>query len=224
MIFTSLATLLLASTAAAQSSLPSDLIGTWSTGSKKVITGSGFADPANGTFTYPATTGVSYSFSSEYYEVARYRFVSNATDPNCITGVMNWAHGTYEILANGSIVLTSFGDGFQQIQDPCAAVSNFVEVYNQTELLRNFIKFVDVNDGDKLHLFQFDGTPLAPMFRVAADPTMLPTQKLRNETTNVATSNAKRSLQEDASNGAQRVWETSTALVACAILGAISFL
>jgi hypothetical protein len=54
------------------------IVGTWSSGSRGVQTGSQFADPANMTFNYPATTGISYSFSDNgFYEIARYRFNAN---------------------------------------------------------------------------------------------------------------------------------------------------
>lgn len=39
------------------------LIGTWSSGSQHVVTGPGFANPVNMSFTYPSTTGISYSFT-----------------------------------------------------------------------------------------------------------------------------------------------------------------
>jgi len=162
---------------------PQLLVGTWASGSKNVVTGPGFATPANTSFTYPPTTGVSYSFTTDgYYEIARYRFTSNATKPKCITGVMNWVHGQYVVNDNSSITLTPFGDGYQQIQDPCAPVTNFVENYNNTELISLYQIFQDITDGDKLHLFAFDGQPLPPQFRVSATPNMLPTEKLRNVT------------------------------------------
>jgi len=78
--------------------------------------------------------------------------------------------------------MTPLGDGYQQIQDPCAAVSNFIEPYNLTELYKAWQIFQDPTAGLKLHLFQFDGAPLAPQFLVSATPNMLPTQLLRNVT------------------------------------------
>ncbi|KAJ7581222.1 ROT1 protein [Mycena floridula] len=177
------------------------IIGTWSSGSQAVQTGSGFTNPAKQTFTYPKTAGISYSFSDDwFYEVARYRFNSNATDPNCITGVVNWVHGSYQTLGNGSIVLIPMGDGYQQIQDPCAAVSNFIEDYNFTELYQSWRIFLDpATGGYKLHMFQFDGAPLAPMFQVSTTPNMLPTRLLRNVTTSPALT-----VQRRDSNGASR--------------------
>jgi hypothetical protein len=160
----------------------SSLEGTWASGAGNVLTGPGFATPANLSFHYPKTSGVAYAFTNDgYVEISRYRFVSNASAPTCITGVISWTHGTYELMDNGSMVVTPFGDGYQQVQDPCAAISNFIETYNYTELYSQWrIYYDDVVGVYKLHLFGFDGTPVAPLFRVSESPNMLPTQKLRN--------------------------------------------
>ncbi|TCD59781.1 Reversal of tor2 lethality [Steccherinum ochraceum] len=194
MFFASLASFfLLASSALAQGDLSSGhnltgLAGTWSSGSRKVVTGAGFANPNNRTFTYPPTAGVSYTFTdSGFFESARYRFNGNgstqsATDPHCITGIMVWIHGTYTLNDNSSMTLNPFPDGYQQVQDPCAAETNFIEQYNDTELYASWQIFQDQNDGYKLHLFNFDGSPVAPLFQVSTTPNMLPTQNLRNDT------------------------------------------
>jgi len=160
------------------------LIGTWSSGSKRVTTGPDFANPANMTFNYPKTTGISYSFTDQFYEESRYRFTSNGSEPTCITGIIGWSHGNYTLNPNGSMTLFPFRDGYQQIQDPCAAESeNFIETYMITqELYQNWMIFVDPTQGPKLHLFQFDGAPLAPMFKLSDTPNMHPTQLLRNVT------------------------------------------
>ncbi|KAF8194215.1 chaperone for protein-folding within the ER, fungal-domain-containing protein [Pholiota molesta] len=190
MLISSLITVVLASLAS--TTLAQDIVydsihnatviyGTWSSGSKAVLTGSGFANPVNMSFNYPANTGVSYSFSQDgFYEISRYRFNSNGSDPTCITGVIGWVHGSYTLNPNGSISMIPMGDGFQQIQDPCAAISNFIEVYNQTEYYQSWRIFQDPNQGYKLHLFQFDGSPVAPQFQISTTPKMLPTQPLRN--------------------------------------------
>lgn len=121
---------------------------------------------------------------------------------------MVWVHGTYELLSNGSITMTPFGDGYQQVQDPCGAVSNFIQPYNFTELYQSWQIFLDPVDGPKLHLFQFDGSPVAPQFQLSATPNMLPTQALRNVTPPVesidGTTSQKRSLQKR--NAGERVW------------------
>ncbi|KAL0960456.1 hypothetical protein HGRIS_005499 [Hohenbuehelia grisea] len=192
-----------------------NIVGTWSSGSKNVVTGPGFANPANTSFNYPKTTGVSFSFSDDnFYEIARYRFNGNGSEPNCITAVIGWVHGTYEKLANGSIVLTPFGDGYQQVQDPCAAQSNFMENYNQTELLRSFQMFRDPTFGLKLHLFQFDGAPIAPLFQVSTTPTMHPTRSLRNVTPPVEVLNKR-------SNGASPAADVAHLGAASSIVAAI---
>ncbi|KAI0049460.1 hypothetical protein FA95DRAFT_1463448, partial [Auriscalpium vulgare] len=188
MYFARLAALVLASLPAAFAQYDAahnatPISGTWSSGSKAVVTGAGFANPANMSFIYAKTTGVSYSFTDDgYYEIARYRFNGNGSQPNCITGVISWAHGEYTLQANGSITMIPFGDGYQQVQDPCAAESNFIEPYNSTELYVSWQIFLDPTDGPKLHLFGFDGTPVAPQFQVSQTPNMLPTQALRNVT------------------------------------------
>lgn len=188
------------------------LVGTWSSGSQAVVTGSGFANPANTSFTYPPTTGISYSFTSDgFYEIARYRFVSNGSEPNCITGVMNWAHGTFVFNSNGSLSMTSFGDGYQQIQDPCGAVSNFIESYNQSELYQNWNIYRDPL-GYKLQLYQFDGSPLAPQYLVTASPNMLPTQVLRNASGTASSSAATSSASaQKRSNENGRLFARSSA-------------
>ncbi|KAG6909279.1 hypothetical protein DXG01_001223 [Tephrocybe rancida] len=186
------------------------IVGTWSSGSKNVMTGAGFANPANQSFTYPKTTGVSYSFSDDgFYEIARYRFNGNGSEPTCITGVIGWVHGHYSLNSNGSITMVPLGDGYQQVQDPCAAVSNFIEDYNITETYVQWRIFQDPTTGYKLHLFQFDGAPLAPQFQVSTTPNMLPTTLLRNLPTTTTTSagngvktQARRSLLQKKSNDA----------------------
>lgn len=118
---------------------------------------------------------------------------------------MNWVHGTYELLGNGSIVMTPFGDGFQQIENPCAAVTdNFIEIYNDTELYQSWRIFMDPVDGPKLHLFMFDGSPVPPQFQLSATPNMLPTQPLRNVTPPAVPAAQKRSLQKR--NAGERPW------------------
>ncbi|KAF5382620.1 hypothetical protein D9615_002761 [Tricholomella constricta] len=185
------------------------IVGTWSSGSKNVMTGPNFANPANVSFNYPKTTGISYSFSQDgFYEIARYRFIGNGTTPTCITGVIGWVHGNYVLNSNGSITMVPLGDGYQQIQDPCAAVSNFLEDYNITETYKEWRIFQDPTTGYKLHLFQFDGAPLAPMFQISTTPNMLPTQLLRNipvtteEAGNGVKKPSRRSLKEKSNDAA----------------------
>ncbi|KAH9068489.1 hypothetical protein EDB83DRAFT_2376830 [Lactarius deliciosus] len=39
----------------------------------------------------------------------------NGSSPQCITGVINWVHGTFTYNSDGSMTMYSFGNGFQQI-------------------------------------------------------------------------------------------------------------
>jgi len=164
------------------------IIGTWSSGTQKVAPGPGFANPAQETFNYPKASGVGYSFDSDgWYEIARYRFVANGSHPDCIVSTVIWAHGNYDLLSNGSIILTPLGDGYQQVQTGCGDNSNFFQNYNETELFVSWRIFTDVTFGPKLHLFQWDGTPVAPLFQLSPQPNMLPKQKLRNTAAQVVT-------------------------------------
>jgi len=193
-----------------------NIYGTWSTGSKKVLTGPGFANPANMSFIYPQNTGVSYSFSDDgFYEISRYRFNGNGSEPTCITGVIGWVHGKYTLNANGSITMVPFGDGYQQIQDPCAAQSNFIEGYNFTEYYKGWRIFQDPTQGFKLHLFEWDGKPVAPMFQISTTPTMLPTRLLRNVTPADDASNISRRSESSAKDMLSPHWVT-------AVLGAVA--
>jgi hypothetical protein len=106
-----------------------------------------------------------------------------ATNPVCITGILIWSHGLYHIQTNGSIILEPFGDGYQQVQAPCdpQGITNFVQEFNYTELISTWRIFHDAQTGgNKLHLWDFDGTPMAPMFQVSDTPNMLPTRRLRD--------------------------------------------
>ncbi|KAJ8503227.1 hypothetical protein ONZ45_g11046 [Pleurotus djamor] len=182
-MFSTLVYSLLIPVLAAQAQIANpNIVGTWTSQSRAVSTGPEFANPAQLTFNYPKNTGVSFSFTQDgFYEIARYRFRSNGSEPNCIIGILQWVHGTYTIETNGSIVTTPFGDGYQQIQDPCAAQSNFIEPYNFTEVYSLYRQFQDATQGLKLHLFEWDGTPVAPLFQLSTTPNMHPTRSLRND-------------------------------------------
>ncbi|KAH8829798.1 ROT1 protein [Flagelloscypha sp. PMI_526] len=161
----------------------SSLEGLWSSGSGAVLTGDGFANPMNRSFTYPDTAGVAVSFTNDgWFELSRYRFISNGSEPTCIKGVIGWLHGEYKTFPNGSLHLYPLEDGFQQIQDPCAAVSNFIENYNGTEYYTAWQVYQDTSKGLTARLYQFDGQPYPPMQQRSATPNMLPKQKLANAT------------------------------------------
>lgn len=147
------------------------------------------------------------------------------SEPTCITGVIGWVHGTYDVLTNGSLIMTPFGDGFQQIQEPCAAKSNFFEDYNMTELYTSWRIYLDATTGGyKLHLFNFDGSPVAPLFQVSSTPNMLPTRSLRN-VTGAAVSNIKSAVKVTKSNAASpaRGLQGAAVLVGALVTGALAF-
>ena len=138
---------------------------------------------------------------------------------------MVWHHGTYELVSNGSIILHPLPDGYQQVQSPCAAVSNFIEQYNDTELYQQWRIFWDDVAGPKLHLYRFDGSPVAPQFQLSATPNMLPTQLLRNVTGFEAsiTAQQRRSLLKR--NAGERAWTphgVEALLISTVTIGAAS--
>jgi hypothetical protein len=136
---------------------------------------------------------------------------------------VNWVHGKYTLQPNGSITMIPFsGDGFQQIQDPCAAVSNFVEIYNDTELYQSWRIYQDPTQGYKLHLFQFDNSPLAPMFQLSTTPNMLPTQQIRTPTTSHVV--AKRQLVQRSSASGQQITASLCGAVGLSLFALMSTL
>jgi len=164
----------------------SSIQGTWSSGSYAVSTGPGFANPVNFTFTVPATTGISFSFTDDgYFEEAHYQFNANGTEPHCIQAYMIFQHGTYTFQPNGSITTEPIAaDGRIQVQDPCAYTTTVMTYYNEPGLYRNWAITNDYNHNQlKLQMYAFDGAPLTPMFLTANPPNMLPTSQLTtNET------------------------------------------
>ncbi|KAJ4292088.1 Reversal of tor2 lethality [Kalmusia sp. IMI 367209] len=186
----SVATLLLgAGLAAAQAATFTDLVGTWSSKSNSTLTGPGFYDPANEKFTEPKHTGISYSFSADgHFEEAYYRAVANPTNPSCPKGIIQWQHGSFTKLDNGSLSLEPIKvDGRQLYSDPCAYSNAIYTRYNTTEL---FQRYEVVTDGytkkKRLNLFKRDGSPLMPLYMAFTPPEMLPTTTLNPLTTSTA--------------------------------------
>ncbi|KAG8759435.1 Reversal of tor2 lethality [Serendipita sp. 396] len=183
--------------------------GTWSSGSRKVLTGvqsdGQFCNPVDSTFTYPQTAGLGYSFTNDgWFEEALYRFQGNGTDPRCVVGVVQWQHGRVQYLQNGSIVLHPWPqDGRQQIQNPCAAESNILRQFNQTTLFKSWRIFRDPEGRAKLHLFRFDGAPFPPLFQVSDSPSMLPLRQLTNTTVG-SQATKKRSLADQVTEPLQK--------------------
>ncbi|KIW63853.1 hypothetical protein PV04_08825 [Phialophora macrospora] len=170
------------------------LVGTWTTKSKKVITGPGFYDPVADKLIEPDLAGISYSFTADgFFEEAYYRSIPNPTTPQCPSSIMQWQHGTYVISADGSITLTPFGvDGRQLTSAPCSYDNAVYIRYEQPELFKSYQVLTDpFHNVPRLNLFQFDGSPMQPLYLVYNPPQMLPTQTLNPTSTSQATGKAK---------------------------------
>jgi len=157
-----------------------DLVGTWVSTSGAVITGTSFINPLNFTFNYPSLTGISYSFTQDgYFEEAFYTLTVNATQPNCIQAVLQWQHGEYQALANNSILYFPIAsDGRQRVLDTCSPTSDITQQWNQTFWMRGWEIVQDPILGTELQLYEFDGTPVNPLYPYASPPIMLPTETL----------------------------------------------
>ncbi|EEP77579.1 predicted protein [Uncinocarpus reesii 1704] len=199
---------------AVPAALDPKLAGTWSTKSRNVVTGPDFYDPIKDRFKEPENTGISYSFTDDgFFEEAYYRAISNPTTPSCPSGFMQFQHGKYSVESNGSLVLTPFAvDGRQLFSNPCKGKESTYYRFNQTEIfkvpyvfscerqlaltVREILQRYEVqidpfHNVKRLNLFQFDGTPMNPMFLIYDPPQMLPTQTLNPTTLASATGQPK---------------------------------
>ncbi|OAX78288.1 hypothetical protein ACJ72_07407 [Emergomyces africanus] len=184
----------------AQGPVDPRLTGTWTTKSKKVLTGPGFYDPIKDRLNEPSHTGISYSFTNDgFYEEAYFRAISDPTRPDCVKGILQFQHGTYKVEANGSLVLTPFSsDGRQLVSEPCVAQHAAYYRYIQPELFQRYEVLIDpFHKVDRLNMYRFDGSPLNPMYLATRTPQMLPTQTLNptdktHSATGTATSTGER--------------------------------
>lgn len=164
--------------ASASAAIDTQLVGTWSTKSAKVITGPGFYNPINDSFIEPSHTGISYSFTADgFYEEAYYRAVANPTNPKCPQAIMQFQHGTVVMNSDLSLSLTPFEvDGRQLFSDPCTGDTATYTRYNQSETMAKWQVYTDpYTKLTRLDLYQFDGSPLNPLFLAYSPPQMLPT-------------------------------------------------
>ncbi|KAJ5144208.1 uncharacterized protein N7515_002995 [Penicillium bovifimosum] len=158
-----------------------DLIGTWTTKSRDVITGPGFYDPLNDKLLEPNLTGISYSFDDKgHYEEAYYRAISNPADPKCPGGIMQWQHGSYTVFGNGTMILKPIAvDGRQLLSEPCRKKTGYYTRYNTTEEFKSFSVGIDkYHKIKRLDLTRADGSVLHPMYLAHQPPKMLPTTTL----------------------------------------------
>jgi len=182
------------------SAINTQLVGTWSTKSAKVLTGPGFYNPVNDSFIEPSHTGISYSFTSDgYYEEAYYRAISNPTKPSCPQAIMQFQHGTVIENSDGSLSFSPFSvDGRQLQSNPCGSDTSIYTRYNQSETMKEYQVYTDpYTKLTRLDLYRFDGSPMNPMFLAYSPPLMLPTQTMNPTTTATAgataTAKSKRS-------------------------------
>lgn len=159
-----------------------ELEGTWLSKSNTVFTGPGFFDPANELLIEPDLPGISYSFTADgHYEEALYRVLSNAVNHGCPTAVLIYQHGKYELLANGSLVLTPIAvDGRQLLSDPCGKGNHLVYLrYVQPTLFQKYQVMVSPYHGRyMIQIYQFDGSKMQPLYLAYRPPLMLPTTAL----------------------------------------------
>ncbi|CAH2355960.1 protein Rot1p [[Candida] railenensis] len=206
MIFSSIIVPLLALAARGVQADPSmaELEGTWSSKSNTVFTGSGFYDPVDELLIEPDLPGISYSFTSDgFWEAALYRVTSNPQNHSCPSAVLIYQHGSYELLSNGSLVLTPIAvDGRQLLSEPCTDDGSSVySRYVQATFFKTYEVYVDGYNGRwTLQIYQFDGSKMQPLYLAYKPPNMLPTTALNptdsaSETKTSLKKRARRSLE-----------------------------
>ncbi|CAO3680952.1 unnamed protein product [Umbelopsis ramanniana] len=155
-------------------SIPSELVGTWST-NNNITCGPTFIDPVRGNFSVPSNPGSSFSFSSDgYFEEAFYTINGNASYPQCVTSVLQWQHGSFNVTTNHTISTAPIEeDGRMNLTNPCMSGGYWdgtAQYYYQPETYAGY----SIDDTGKLTLIRFDGQPLRPMTLLSKDPIMWP--------------------------------------------------
>ena len=169
------------------------IVGTWSSGSQRVLTGQNgttmFFNPFQQRVTIPETPGISYSFTEDgYFETAKYKYESNPQRLDCFKISLTWQHGRYHIdPKNGSIIMVPFGpDGYVQTMGRCETPQVTMNNFQATDLIRQWYNYLDVKPGFNddapsmyaMQFYQFNGEPLPLMYQVYNPPNMLPTEQL----------------------------------------------
>ncbi|KAI5955621.1 ROT1 [Candida jiufengensis] len=200
-----------------------ELEGTWTSKSNTVFTGPGFYDPIDELLIEPDLPGISYSFTADgHYEEALYRVVSNAKNHSCPIASITYQHGTYEIVSNGSVILTPIAvDGRQLLSDPCNQDNPNESQYSryvQPTFFKTYQKFVDPYHGRwTLQIYQFDGSKMQPLYLAYQPPLMLPTYALNptdsaSETASTlrnSNSNSKRSIKNKLKRSLENSYRTN---------------
>ncbi|KAA8893818.1 chaperone for protein-folding within the ER, fungal-domain-containing protein [Sphaerosporella brunnea] len=204
------------------------LVGTWSSKSGTVVTGSDFYDYSTELLKEPRLPGSSYSFTADgHYEEALYIVVSNPTTPSCPSAVLQWQHGEYTRFENGSLVLNPIQiDGRQLLSEPCNYDTSIYTRYNQSETIKWYEIITDEQRGKKrLNLYKFDGAPMNPMYLEYTPPQMLPTTTLHPpKATNGGGAKIRRravdaAMHKAADVDADRLWWLGLGLTGVGLLG-----
>ncbi|SNX83742.1 related to ROT1 - molecular chaperone in the endoplasmic reticulum [Melanopsichium pennsylvanicum] len=159
------------------------LQGTWSSGSGKVVTGSGFFNPRTRSFIAPTVPGQAYSFTRDgYWELAKYRVTPNPRKPECITSQLIWQHGTYFLHSNGTLQLYPITrEGAQLLTSSCSGASLPEEMYDVAEEYTMVDTWVDLHHGltsAALRLTDAWGNRSPSLWKIYDPPMMLPTEPL----------------------------------------------
>ena len=116
--------------------------------------------------------------------------------------MIQWQHGVVvdsdPAGINGSLQLTPIaGDGRQLLSEPCLYKASILSHYDQPE---TFSKYEVIMDGYqqrmRLNLYQWDGTPMNPMWLAYSPPSMLPTTTLSVTEKTATPESVKRAAEE----------------------------
>lgn len=119
-----------------------------------------------------------------------------ATTPSCTSAILQWSHGTYTIGLNTTLNTPNMNltpiavDGRQLYSSPCDMKTTTITRWDMPQFYSELQVLVDpYNQKWRLNLFEWDGTPVNPMWLAMNPPQMLPTQTL-NPTGNVTATGA----------------------------------
>lgn len=113
---------------------------------------------------------------------------------------MQWQHGSYVAHDNGSLTLTPIAvDGRQLMSVPCNSSSATYTRYNQSEYIEMYrVEEDNYKKVQRLTLFQWDGTPVIPLYLAySPTPMMLPTTTLNPTSSAKSSSKAKRGISDE---------------------------
>jgi hypothetical protein len=106
--------------------------------------------------------------------------------------MLQWQHGSFQKLSNGSLILSPFGvDGRQLMSDPCNYDNSIYTHYNQSELFQRYSIYIDpYHQVWRMDMYRFDGSPLPAMYLAYRPPEMLPTSTLNPTSTSTGAASA----------------------------------